>query len=234
MRRLSENSVRESGVQYKFFRISATTSPWKCSENKNDSHILDGSQSADQKRDQTTRRIEFLNCTKANFQIKLDEIERDLVLMNENGRRLRKNFNEMNEFKHVLERVEQFFEVVSSFVGSVEYLTSARTRWGHARDRIYERHGVGQFLQVFRIRNVSVKQCPADTTSPSRTESRGECLVYSSVCVTLKYFRFIAGVIPAVKRSGFERVLWRACRRTAFVRISDIVFEVEDPETVRI
>lgn len=36
--------------------------------------------------------------------------------MSENGKKLQKNYNEMNEFKHVLERVENFFEVVGQNV----------------------------------------------------------------------------------------------------------------------
>ncbi|VDM69995.1 unnamed protein product [Strongylus vulgaris] len=42
---------------------------------------------------------------------------------------------------------------------------------------------------------------------------------------------FVAGVIPLDKKNTFERVLWRACRRTAFVRISDITLTLEDPVT---
>ncbi|ETN68626.1 V-type ATPase subunit family protein [Necator americanus] len=43
---------------------------------------------------------------------------------------------------------------------------------------------------------------------------------------------FVAGVIPLDKKNTFERVLWRACRRTAFVRISDITLTLEDPVTL--
>jgi hypothetical protein len=45
---------------------------------------------------------------------------------------------------------------------------------------------------------------------------------------------FIAGTIDAQKRHSFERVLWRACRRTAFVRTAEIESEFEDPDTVRL
>lgn len=43
---------------------------------------------------------------------------------------------------------------------------------------------------------------------------------------------FIAGTIDTQKRHSFERVLWRACRRTAFVRTAEIESEFEDPDTV--
>ncbi|CAD5224728.1 unnamed protein product [Bursaphelenchus xylophilus] len=42
---------------------------------------------------------------------------------------------------------------------------------------------------------------------------------------------FIAGIVEAHKRHSFERVLWRACRRTAFVRTAEIDDMFEDPRT---
>ncbi|CAD6191345.1 unnamed protein product [Caenorhabditis auriculariae] len=43
---------------------------------------------------------------------------------------------------------------------------------------------------------------------------------------------FVAGVLPLDKKLSFERVLWRACRRTAFVRTSDMHFVLENPSTL--
>ncbi|KAI6188986.1 V-type proton ATPase subunit a [Aphelenchoides besseyi] len=48
---------------------------------------------------------------------------------------------------------------------------------------------------------------------------------------SIRSFRFIAGVVDAHKRHSFERVLWRACRRTAFVRTAEINDQFEDPDT---
>jgi len=42
---------------------------------------------------------------------------------------------------------------------------------------------------------------------------------------------FIAGTIDTQKQHSFERVLWRACRRTAFVRTAEIEEPFEDPDT---
>ncbi|KAH7725553.1 v-type proton ATPase subunit a isoform 4 [Aphelenchoides avenae] len=42
---------------------------------------------------------------------------------------------------------------------------------------------------------------------------------------------FVAGIIDAKKQHSFERVLWRACRRTVFVRTTEIGKQFEDPDT---
>jgi len=43
---------------------------------------------------------------------------------------------------------------------------------------------------------------------------------------------FVAGTVETQKRHSFERVLWRACRRTAFVRTAEIDADFQDPDTV--
>jgi hypothetical protein len=45
---------------------------------------------------------------------------------------------------------------------------------------------------------------------------------------------FVSGTVETQKRHSFERVLWRACRRTAFVRTAEIDADFHDPDTVRI
>lgn len=42
----------------------------------------------------------------------------------------------------------------------------------------------------------------------------------------------MVGVIRRERIPAFERVLWRACHHTAYVRASDIEEQLEDPETV--
>jgi V-type H+-transporting ATPase subunit a len=42
---------------------------------------------------------------------------------------------------------------------------------------------------------------------------------------------YTVGVIPRDKVNAFERVLWRACRRTAFVRHSEIEEQLENPDS---
>jgi hypothetical protein len=43
--------------------------------------------------------------------------------------------------------------------------------------------------------------------------------------------RFTAGVIPRANFSGFERLLWRACRGNVFLRSSEIEEPIEEPAT---
>uniref|UniRef100_A0A1I8BDC3 V-type proton ATPase subunit a n=1 Tax=Meloidogyne hapla TaxID=6305 RepID=A0A1I8BDC3_MELHA len=45
---------------------------------------------------------------------------------------------------------------------------------------------------------------------------------------------YVVGVILTEKVNAFERILWRVCRRTAFVRHIEIEEHLEHPETVRI
>lgn len=45
---------------------------------------------------------------------------------------------------------------------------------------------------------------------------------------------FVSGTVETQKRHSFERVLWRACRRTAFVRTAEIDADFQDPDTVLI
>lgn len=47
-----------------------------------------------------------------------------------------------------------------------------------------------------------------------------------------QFHRFVAGVLPLDKKVSFERILWRACRRTAFVKTSEESFLINDPVTV--
>ena len=48
----------------------------------------------------------------------------------------------------------------------------------------------------------------------------------------LKLFRFVTGILAWEKRLVFERVIWRACHRAAFVRHAAIDELLEDPITV--
>ncbi|KAK6025170.1 V-type ATPase subunit family protein, partial [Ostertagia ostertagi] len=141
-----------------------------------------------------------------NLETEVDELELDFVSLNKNDSYLRKNLNEMREFQYVLQRVEQFFEV-------------------HTEDEA--------------INNIEVPE--TEQESLQKSISAGGMISWSRNDVPLTPLLsdekgenawFVAGVMPLDKKNTFERVLWRACRRTAFVRISDVTLTLEDPVTL--
>ncbi|KAL3077557.1 hypothetical protein niasHS_012263 [Heterodera schachtii] len=118
----------------------------------------------------------------------LYDIERDIRQFLANEAQLKRNFNDLKQFKSVYEKVEAFFKV--------------------------------------HIENTA------------KTELESEQLEVNDVGTPLTPLLeqhetpwFVAGTIDTHKRHFFERVLWRACRRTAFVRTAEIETEFEDPET---
>ncbi|CAI4227721.1 unnamed protein product [Auanema sp. JU1783] len=140
-----------------------------------------------------------------HIETKLDELEKTFTLLNRNESQLRKNMNEMKEFKFVLERVEQFFEI-------------------HIEDEaMFEIEAASGKEEPFSksFGGASGMEVPLTPLTPLLTDNE-----------QMENAWFVAGVIPRDKRTTFERVLWRACRRTAFVRTSDIRITVEDPETL--
>ncbi|KAK5972977.1 hypothetical protein GCK32_004686 [Trichostrongylus colubriformis] len=135
----------------------------------------------------------------------VDQLELDFVSLNKNDSSLRKNLNEMREFQYVLERVEQFFEV-------------------HMADEA--------------MHNIEAPDAEQDTLQKS-ISAGGHISGQNDIPLTPllsdekgENAWFVAGVMPLDKKNTFERVLWRACRRTAFVRISDVTLTLEDPVTV--
>ena len=58
-------------------------------------------------------------------------------------------------------------------------------------------------------------------------------LVYLGRYFEIKcFFSYSVGVINHRKVNAFERILWRACRRTAFLRHAEIEEDLENPDTV--
>ncbi|KAI3411951.1 hypothetical protein GPALN_002007 [Globodera pallida] len=118
----------------------------------------------------------------------LYDIERDIRQFLANEAQLKRNFNDLKQFKSVYEKVETFFKV--------------------------------------HIENTA------------RTELESEQIEINDVGTPLTPLLeqhetpwFVAGTIDTHKQHCFERVLWRACRRTAFVRTAEIETEFEDPDT---
>lgn len=104
---------------------------------------------------------------------------------------MHKNYNRAREFRHVLQKVEAFFEV-------------------HLEDTAFN------LLE--------------SSTASNDVNEFGTLLTPLVDQNSTPWF--ISGMIEAAKRISFERVLWRACRRTAFVRTAEIDETFEDSLTV--
>uniref|UniRef100_A0A158PBN9 V-type proton ATPase subunit a n=1 Tax=Angiostrongylus cantonensis TaxID=6313 RepID=A0A158PBN9_ANGCA len=155
-----------------------------------------------------------------HLETELGELERDFVELNKNDSYIRKNLNEMREFEYVLQRVEQFFEVVRRLI-----IFLSPVLLFHRRCNSYS---LIQTLRLFKQDGL-----------PKSVSSGGLICSQNDVPLTplLNDEKgdnawFVAGVIPLDKKNTFERILWRACRRTAFVRMSDITLTLEDPVTL--
>nr|CDJ92938.1 ATPase domain containing protein [Haemonchus contortus] len=140
-----------------------------------------------------------------NLETQVGELELDFVSLNKNDSYIRKNLNEMREFQYVLQRVEQFFEVHMEDEAMINIEAP-----GAEQDSLNKSISAGGHIS-------GQNDVPL---TPLLNDEKGENAW------------FVAGVIPLDKRNTFERVLWRACRRTAFVRISDVTLTLEDPVTL--
>ncbi|KAJ1362356.1 hypothetical protein KIN20_021881 [Parelaphostrongylus tenuis] len=140
-----------------------------------------------------------------HLETELSELERDFVELNKNDSYIRKNLNEMIEFEFVLQRVEQFFEVHLEDEAIVNIEAPGKEQDGLSKS----------------VSSPGLISGPNDfPLTPLLNDEKGDNAW------------FVAGVIPLDKRNTFERILWRACRRTAFVRMSDVTFTLEDPVTL--
>ena len=113
----------------------------------------------------------------------LMDLERDVIHMNDSDQQLKKNFLELKEWQHVLEKADHFFEGGISDVA------------------VQEIEGAEE----------------SDVGIPMRSSKEP--------------MGYIVGVINSEKVNAFERILWRVCRRTAFVRHMEIEEPLDHPET---
>ncbi|CAQ48388.2 V-type proton ATPase 116 kDa subunit a 4 [Caenorhabditis elegans] len=135
---------------------------------------------------------------------KLDQLEREFLDLNNNDYALRKNLNSSKEFLQVMRLVDEFFQVHKEEEAKARFERSATT------------DDIEMFSKSFGFGGL-----------PSSNEMPLTPLLGSDDNAW-----FVAGVLPLDKKESFERVLWRACRRTAFVRTSDASFTVNDPVTL--
>ncbi|KAF1757977.1 hypothetical protein GCK72_014435 [Caenorhabditis remanei] len=135
---------------------------------------------------------------------KLDQLEKEFLDLNNNDYALRRNLNSSREFLHVMKLVDEFFQVHKEEEAKARFERSATT------------DDIEMFSKSFGFGGL-----------PSSNE-----LPMTPLLGADDNAWFVAGVLPLDKKESFERVLWRACRRTAFVRTSDSHFLVNDPVTL--
>ncbi|PAV58644.1 hypothetical protein WR25_10033 isoform C [Diploscapter pachys] len=142
------------------------------------------------------------------LEVRLDELEKNFSELNTNDCQLRKNLNECKEKKGILYGVEDFFKVVGTKVRIEANIES------------YDEE---QFAMSFSM-----------GMNPQGTVSSGADIPLTPLLSeeTSENAWFTAGVIPSNKKVTFERVLWRACRKTVFVWTSEEELVLDDPVTL--
>ena len=58
-------------------------------------------------------KVPYISCS---FQAQFEDLEKELLQLNVNQEKLKRNCNELIELKHVLEKDSEFFEQVKSFL----------------------------------------------------------------------------------------------------------------------
>lgn len=114
----------------------------------------------------------------------LTDLERDVIHMNDSDQQLKKNFLELKEWQHILQKAEEFF------AGGID-----------------------------------------DAAIQEITEQTRELESGIALRAEKEPMSYIVGVINNKKVNAFERVLWRVCRRTAFLRNAEIEDDLENPDT---
>ncbi|CAJ0928731.1 unnamed protein product, partial [Mesorhabditis belari] len=135
----------------------------------------------------------------------LIEKEKAVRDLNENDASMRKQLNEMREFQFVLQKIEFFFQHLEEEANkSIEEA---------------ERASIGDTLSG-DIPLVEVQPEFGNFINESSQDQKQTSW-------------FICGVLPSDKKQVFERVLWRTCKRMAFVRMADIDYNFIDPNTLK-
>uniref|UniRef100_A0AC34GPR7 V-type proton ATPase subunit a n=1 Tax=Panagrolaimus sp. ES5 TaxID=591445 RepID=A0AC34GPR7_9BILA len=125
-----------------------------------------------------------------DLETRILELEKEVRQFLTNGSKIHINYNRAREFRHVLQKVEAFFEV-------------------HLEDKAFNLLESGTGVNDVNEFGTPLTPLIDQNSTPW----------------------FVSGMIESAKRVSFERVLWRACRRTAFVRTADIDEMFEDSIT---
>ncbi|CAB3409517.1 unnamed protein product [Caenorhabditis bovis] len=138
------------------------------------------------------------------LELRLDQLEKEFVSLNENDIQLRRNLNSSKEYYDCMAAVDEFFQVHK------DEDTRAKL----------EKSATAEELEMFS-KSFSHGGLPSSNDIPLTPLLNQDDNAW-----------FVAGVLPWDKTASFERVLWRACRRTAFVKTSDSYFTISDPVTL--
>ncbi|VDM27574.1 unnamed protein product [Toxocara canis] len=146
-----------------------------------------------------------------NLEIQLSELERDILQQNEIYAQMRRTLSELMEFYYVLQKVDAFFEV-------------------HMEDDAMNEFSAAELEEAGDSALISL-----------RAEAHIPWLVIYSYSILVRRVAHVRGEeggqkelgysVEKEKRITFERVLWRACRWTAFVRDAEIEDVIQDPLT---
>uniref|UniRef100_A0A0N5AD15 V-type proton ATPase subunit a n=1 Tax=Syphacia muris TaxID=451379 RepID=A0A0N5AD15_9BILA len=121
-----------------------------------------------------------------------EKLENELREVNQNEEMLKKNYLELTELKHILQKTQQFFDEAGQDASLPTNMSSSSAGGLPEQIVLQETEGMG----------IELSGVPAGAMFAN--------------------FGFVAGVIQRERLPGFERLLWRACRGNAFLRQSEI------------
>ncbi|KAK3009734.1 hypothetical protein RJ639_013076 [Escallonia herrerae] len=135
-----------------------------------------------------------------DLEVKLGEVEAELIEMNVNSEKLQHAYSELLEYKLVLQKAGEFFHSAQSIAT--------------AQQKEVEEHRLGDGSIDSPLLSEQVLFCCRElSTDPSKQVNLG----------------FVTGLVPREKSLAFERILFRATRGNIFLKQAVIQDPVLDP-----
>ncbi|KAK3002621.1 hypothetical protein RJ639_021909 [Escallonia herrerae] len=135
-----------------------------------------------------------------DLEVKLGEVEAELIEMNVNSEKLQRAYSELLEYKLVLQKAGEFFHSAQSIAT--------------AQQKEVEEHRLGDGSIDSPLLSEQVLFCCRElSTDPSKQVNLG----------------FVTGLVPREKSLAFERILFRATRGNIFLKQAVIQDPVLDP-----
>jgi len=143
----------------------------------------------------------------AELDEKLEGLEQELQESVANNDKLRRNLDQLKEYRKVLKRDAEFFS------------SSKKHRNDLNNSSILEDDTFGdESMEMSVYKNSKVSTIEGSSTQPSS--------IYSGL-----QFGYVTGVAPVDRKELFERILWRVTRGNLFLRAVDLKKAVNDPST---